>query len=346
MCGIAGIFSTERVEPALLMRMAGAIAHRGPDDQGIGRTRGQGSGSAIGGWRSSICRRPAISRCIPPTAASCSATTAKSTITPSFARELEAARAGARGRLARPFATPRSSLEAIAAWGLEAALAQAVGMFAFALWDRKERLLSLVRDRFGEKPLYYGWAGRDFVFGSELKALRCAPAVRRRDRPPRAQAVRGADLHSGAAVDLPRGSSSCHPAAILSLSTPTRRHGRSSAPPEEGRATASALASLLVVSRRGAARAWPIRSRDEAEALEARAGACQPRSRASRWPTCRSAHSCRAGSTARRSSRSTRNIRRSRCAPSRSASRRPGSTRPSTPRGRGAFRDRSTTSIM
>jgi asparagine synthase (glutamine-hydrolysing) len=66
-------------------------------------------------------------------------------------------------------------IEAIATWGLEAALGECAGMFAFALWDRSERKLALVRDRFGEKPLYYGWVGRDFVFGSELKALRAHP---------------------------------------------------------------------------------------------------------------------------------------------------------------------------
>ena len=66
-------------------------------------------------------------------------------------------------------------VEAIAAWGLDATLARAVGMFAFGLWDRAERKLYLVRDRFGEKPLYYGWVGGDFAFGSELKALTAHP---------------------------------------------------------------------------------------------------------------------------------------------------------------------------
>lgn len=63
------------------------------------------------------------------------------------------------------------------AWGIEATLQKTVGMFALALWDTQTHTLTLARDRFGEKPLYYGWtgsdgAGRAFVFGSELKALR------------------------------------------------------------------------------------------------------------------------------------------------------------------------------
>lgn len=66
-------------------------------------------------------------------------------------------------------------LQGIAKWGLQETLKRSAGMFALGLWDRRERTLSLVRDRFGEKPLYYGWAGRDFLFGSELKALRTHP---------------------------------------------------------------------------------------------------------------------------------------------------------------------------
>lgn len=60
----------------------------------------------------------------------------------------------------------------IAAWGLEATLGRLVGMFAFALWDKKNRTLSLARDRIGEKPLYWGWQKGTFLFGSELKALK------------------------------------------------------------------------------------------------------------------------------------------------------------------------------
>jgi asparagine synthase (glutamine-hydrolysing) len=66
-------------------------------------------------------------------------------------------------------------LSCIAHWGIVSAVKRLNGMFAFAVWDRQERELYLVRDRIGEKPLYYGWIGRVFVFGSELKALRAYP---------------------------------------------------------------------------------------------------------------------------------------------------------------------------
>ena len=63
-------------------------------------------------------------------------------------------------------------LEACAAWGVEAAVKRLNGMFAFAIWDQRERKLSLVRDRLGIKPLYWGAFGKLFLFGSELKAIK------------------------------------------------------------------------------------------------------------------------------------------------------------------------------
>lgn len=66
-------------------------------------------------------------------------------------------------------------LAAVAAWGLEAALRRCVGMFAFALWDTRERTLTLARDRIGEKPLYYGVHEGVLLVASELKALRAWP---------------------------------------------------------------------------------------------------------------------------------------------------------------------------
>ena len=78
----------------------------------------------------------------------------------------------------RGHADTETVLAAIEAWGIEMALKKLTGMFAFALWDRAERRLSLARDRLGEKPLYYGWQGDAFLFGSELKALRAHPAWR------------------------------------------------------------------------------------------------------------------------------------------------------------------------
>jgi asparagine synthase (glutamine-hydrolysing) len=69
-------------------------------------------------------------------------------------------------------------LAAIDHWGIEGTLRRLNGMFAFAIWDRASRVLTLARDRLGEKPLYYGRMGRTFLFGSELKALKRHPEFR------------------------------------------------------------------------------------------------------------------------------------------------------------------------
>ena len=67
-------------------------------------------------------------------------------------------------------------LACFVSWGIEKTLVRAVGMFAIALWDRETQTLTLARDRMGEKPLYYGWQGDTFLFGSELKSLKAHPA--------------------------------------------------------------------------------------------------------------------------------------------------------------------------
>lgn len=69
-------------------------------------------------------------------------------------------------------------LAACERWGVRETLRRAVGMFSFALWDRRSRTLTLARDRLGEKPLHYGWHAGRLLFASELKALRAHPGYR------------------------------------------------------------------------------------------------------------------------------------------------------------------------
>ena len=66
-------------------------------------------------------------------------------------------------------------LACISEWGLDKTLESITGMFVFAIWDHETKQLYLVRDRFGEKPLYYGWVKDNFVFGSELKIFKVFP---------------------------------------------------------------------------------------------------------------------------------------------------------------------------
>ena len=174
MCGIVGLWTRGSPDPALLARMATAIAYRGPDDSGVWIDSEAGLGLAH--RRLSIVDLSPHGHQPMPSADGRFMLSYNGEIynhgelRETLDDEGHTPEGGWRGH-----SDTETLLEAIAAWGLEAALARAVGMFAFALWDRRERTLSLVRDRFGEKPLYYGWAGRDFVFASELKAIRVHP---------------------------------------------------------------------------------------------------------------------------------------------------------------------------
>ena len=95
---------------------------------------------------------------------------ARSTIIAASATKLAAAGRGIRGD-----SDTEVLLEACAFWGVEGAIERAIGMFAFALWDRATRTLSLVRDRLGIKPLYYVATPKRLLFASQLRAFRAAP---------------------------------------------------------------------------------------------------------------------------------------------------------------------------
>ena len=174
MCGIAGVLGEGAADPQLIERMNGALRHRGPDDGGAWADAE--AGIALGS------RRLAIIDISPAGHQPMHSSDGRYVLTFNGEiynhRELRA-EIEASGHVPedgwRGHCDTETLLEAIAAWGLSRALGRSVGMFAFGLWDRKERTLRLVRDRFGEKPLYYGWAGRDLLFGSELKALREHP---------------------------------------------------------------------------------------------------------------------------------------------------------------------------
>ncbi|NCC92986.1 MAG: asparagine synthase (glutamine-hydrolyzing) [Opitutae bacterium] len=179
MCGIAGFVlahpeaAAEAIQ-ATAIKMAAAMRHRGPDDTGTW------ADADAGLWLSHA--RLAILDLSPaghqPMVSACGRYVLAFNGEIYNHLDLRAELAGA--QLAwRGHADTETLLAAIVAWGLEASLQRCVGMFALALWDRRERALTLARDRFGEKPLYYGWVGpgtgRAFAFASELKALRAWP---------------------------------------------------------------------------------------------------------------------------------------------------------------------------
>lgn len=180
MCGIAGLLDVScRSSAAELERtvraMATLLAHRGPDDEGIWCDAGNGVG--LGHRRLSIIDLTAAGAQPMHSACGRYVLVCNGEIYNFLAlrRELEL---GGLAPAWRGNSDTEVMLAAIGCWGVETALQRFSGMFAFALWDRQEHVLFLARDRMGEKPIYYGWIGRTFLFGSELKALRAHPAWR------------------------------------------------------------------------------------------------------------------------------------------------------------------------
>ncbi|MCC6779466.1 MAG: asparagine synthase (glutamine-hydrolyzing) [Hyphomicrobiales bacterium] len=175
MCGIAGMIDWRAATPADALRTTGeamieTVRHRGPD---AGEVWVEASGGAVLGQR-----RLAIIDLSPGGAQPMHSSCGRWVITYNgevynyrdIRRELEQA-----GRRLRSDSDTEVLLEACALWGVAAAISRAIGMFAFALWDRQTSTLVLARDRLGIKPLYYAATQARFLFASQLKAFRPVP---------------------------------------------------------------------------------------------------------------------------------------------------------------------------
>jgi len=182
MCGFVGFLGGAAADgqggdEAVLRRMADAIAHRGPDDDGYWCDVPQRIGFGH--------RRLAIVDLSPAGHQPMRSAGGRYVI--AFNGEIynhqllrnQLDRLG-RAPAWRGHSDTETLLAAFDAWGIEDTLQQVVGMFAFAVWDRQTSTVTLARDRVGEKPLYFGWqgtgSGAAFLFGSELKALRVHPS--------------------------------------------------------------------------------------------------------------------------------------------------------------------------
>jgi asparagine synthase (glutamine-hydrolysing) len=175
MCGITGFWQIpgegEIELLALARRMAAQMEHRGPDD--ADEWVDEACGLGLGFRRLAIVDLSPTGRQPMQSAGGRYVIIFNGEVYNFAAVRAELERLGYRFRGG---SDTEVLLAAIEEWGLPRALQHFVGMFGFALWDREERALHLVRDRLGIKPLYYGWQGGTVLFGSELKALAAHPA--------------------------------------------------------------------------------------------------------------------------------------------------------------------------
>ncbi len=224
MCGIAGLVQPGLHKdewPVLLKSMTRRLSHRGPDGEGywLDPEAGVGFGHrrlaiidlSDRGWQPMASRDGRFQLTF----------NGEIFNFRELRRELEGA-----GDEFLGHSDTEVMLAAICRWGLRETLGRTNGQFAFGLWDRREARLSLVRDRLGEKPLYYGFLGRGkrdsgfpgaaFAFGSELKALRAHPAFES-DVDPDALALLLSYSYIPAPHTIYRGIFKVPPASILTL---------------------------------------------------------------------------------------------------------------------------------
>ena len=204
MCGIAGVLdpaastAADRLG-ALASAMASSLVHRGPDASGLWVDAD--AGVALGHQRLAVIE-PGPGGDQPMVSAGGRWVVAYNGEVynhPELRHRLECA-----GTRFRSGSDTEVLVAAVEEWGVDSALDACEGMFAAALWDRQDRRLHLLRDRFGEKPLYYGWVGRIFAFGSELKAMCTLPGfVAELDRRAVARFLRS-QLHPCTRHHLPR----------------------------------------------------------------------------------------------------------------------------------------------
>ena len=174
MCGIAGFLECGGLRPDagdIVAKMARALVHRGPDHSGVWID--QSGGVAFGHQRLAIFDLSAAGDQPMLSPAGRYVATYNGEIY-NF-QELRAVLSDEAGINWRGGSDTEVLLAAIEHWGVKGALPRLNGMFALALWDREARVLTLARDRMGEKPLYYGRINGTFLFGSELKAFRFYP---------------------------------------------------------------------------------------------------------------------------------------------------------------------------
>jgi asparagine synthase (glutamine-hydrolysing) len=180
MCGIAGYCLLHPSQPQelqpLAAQMGAAIAHRGPNAAGVWVD--PALGVALAHQRLAVLDLSAAGHQPMPSSGGRYVIAFNGEIYNHLSLRCELGEAGSAPPW-RGHSDTETLLAAIEAWGLEAALQRCTGMWALALVDRRERRLYLARDRFGEKPLYWGFTGsgqqRALVFGSELAALRVYP---------------------------------------------------------------------------------------------------------------------------------------------------------------------------